>query len=184
LSTKQGHNETDIGLSMEAKAMRTRLVLLAAALLIALAMPGCSRHPSVAKLERLYFKNKTSLTNIVTMVHQDKALTRVAPGFTRPENPQTVGVSSNRVAEYRRLLRRAGITHGFESRVNDETIEFIVSTWGFSVSGSVKGLAYVKNPKSVKVVKDLKAVEGHPGGDVEAFQHIEGNWYIYFEYRR
>src|SRR5690242_6273965 len=104
---------------------------------------GAGDHPSSAKLLQQWHDHRAELEKLVKNFQADKELNRVAPDFTRPDDPFTIGVSPARIAEYRGLLQKAGVARGIEGYGDKDAITFIVSALGLSVSGSGKGIAYL-----------------------------------------
>lgn len=109
----------------------------------------------------------------------DKQLGRVAPHFTRPDDPSKIGVSSERIA--RMFLRSAGVTDGIEGYARKDEI-------CLSISGSAKGITWrTRPPESTKVLVDnldaylMKMFPGHHNS-FTAYQRVEGNWYLYYDY--
>ena len=122
---------------------------------------------------------------MVTMFQADKALSRIAPDFTRPDDPAKAGVTPARLGDYRSLFKKAGVGNGMEGYGYRDMIWFLVSSLGLSVSGSGKGIAYVQGTPDL-LVPDLDAhiAKAHAGHaeSFTAFQRIEGNWYLYYDY--
>ena len=146
---------------------------------------GAGDHPSSAKLIRQWRDHRAELELLVKNFQADKALNRVAPDFTRPDDPSTIGVSPVRIAEYRELLQKAQVSRGIEGYGNKDAITFVVSALGLSVSGSGKGIAYLEGePESL--VPDLDAYVSQALADhsrsFTAYQRIEDNWYLYYDY--
>ncbi len=132
--------------------------------------------PSDTALLNDFKRNEATLNQIVGMIKQDKGLERVDDTWTMPENPATVKVTEARLAAYRRLLQKAGISRGFD-RTNDE-IQFFNWTTGSAVSSDrTKGFAYLEHaPAQIR--------ESLDGCDREAavYRHIKGNWYLFYQF--
>jgi hypothetical protein len=146
---------------------------------------GAGDHPSSAKLLQQWHDHRAELQQLVTDFQKDKALNRVAPDFTRPDDPSTVGVSPARIADYRERLQKAEVSRGIEGYGDKDAITFIVSALGLSVSGSGKGIAYLEGDPEI-LVPDLdayvsKALADH-SRSFTAYQRLEGNWYLYYDY--
>jgi hypothetical protein len=146
---------------------------------------GASDHPSGAKLIQQWHDHRTVLDQLVKNFQADKALNRVAPDFTRPDDPSTIGVTPARIAEYRELLQKARVGKGIEGYGDKDAITFIVSALGLSVSGSGKGIAYLEGAPEI-LVPDLDAYVSQALADhsrsFTAFQRIDKNWYLYYDY--
>lgn len=115
------------------------------------------------------------------MFLEDKGLGRVAYDFTRPERPEEVGVTRERLADYRKLFGNLGLTAGVEGYDEKDMVWFHVSTYGLSVTGSSKGYAYLRERPKL-VVDNLDTYWSRDGKSFTAFRHIEGDWYLYFDY--
>jgi hypothetical protein len=140
-----------------------------------------SKHPSDASMAANFQSHKTEFEELLQMFKGDKGLGRVAYDFTRPANPGEVGVSPQRLVEYRRLFDRLKLSAGVEGYGDKDQVWFIASTQGLSVSGSSKGFAYLTKPPSLQVV-ELDGYRSADGKSFQAFRHIEGNWYLYLDY--
>ncbi len=163
-------------------------MLRLAALVISWVLVGCDNagdHPPSARLLQQWHDHHTELEQLVKMFQADKGLNRVAPDFTRPDDPATVGVAPTRIAEYRQLLQKAGVHSGVEGYGDKDSVTFIVSALGLSVSGSGKGFAYLEGTPE-GLVSDLDAHIAHAistrARSFTAYQHIEGDWYLYYDY--
>src|SRR5256885_8308584 len=94
--------------------MRFFLLLVAFAFLVFVA--GCNvllQPPSDRELLGNFERHETTLNQVVQMVKADKQLMRVDTDWTNPKDPQAIGVSSDRIEEYRVLLREAHVPRGF-----------------------------------------------------------------------
>jgi hypothetical protein len=145
-----------------------------AAMLFAAFAP--SAHPSDAALTAQLKSHRAELEELVGMAKKDPQLTRLGMDFTPPDDPGKIGVPPERLARYRELFRKAGITYGLHRA--GEAIFFIVHTEGWF---SGKGLLYQEeaNPDA-EVVADTDAAYGtHETRSNVTFQHqIEGPWWV------
>jgi len=123
------------------------------------------------------------MEELLKMIDEDKLLTRVAGDWTRPENPESIGISNERIASYQEQLKKGGIKHGFEAVQKDEVVYFILATSGLSISGYAMGIAYVRDDGNITVVENLDALPTPPP-EGEFFERIEGNWYMFYDIRR
>src|SRR5206468_3281445 len=82
-------------------------MISSAALVLVVALIGCG-HPSDARLLERFRQHRAELEQLVQMFTTDKGLGRVGSDFTRPENPGLVGITAQRVQEYRRLCAAVG----------------------------------------------------------------------------
>ena len=146
---------------------------------------GCfvagASHPTDAQLLDRFSLERATFESLLSMFREDRSLGRVAPDFTRPDDPATVGVSAQRVSEYRRLCKALGLQSGIEGYDGKSTIWFNASSTGLAVTGSGKGYAYVASAPDL-VVPSLDAFEPPDAQSFTAYRHIEGNWYLYLEY--
>ncbi len=134
-------------------------------------------HPPTSTLILNFQNHRAEFNQLLQMFLQDKSAERIAPAFTRPANAP----SPAELAEYRALFTRLGLQVGIEGYGEKRQVFFIASTFGLSVSGSGKGYAYcVERP--ALVVDDIDHYRSPDGKSFTAFQHIEGNWYLYFDY--
>lgn len=165
-----------------AKYVRLRICLITVVVITG----SCStKHPSDKDLLENFNKYRNELNQLAQMFLADRGLTRVAYDFTRPNNPETIGVTKDRIKQYRSLFSKldlsAGIDAGVDSPEKKKIIWFLSSTKGLSVSGSTKGYAYsVKSPELI--VENLDTYWSKDGRSFTAYKHIEGNWYVYFDF--
>jgi hypothetical protein len=114
------------------------------------------------------------------MVLTDKGLERVDEDWTSPENPQTLGISNQRIDEYRKLFRKVGVPRGFSAYGERNIIEFISSAQGLGISGSSKSYVYAKAPPNNQQ-ENLDEYRKNGEATYPVYKHIEGNWYLCFE---
>jgi hypothetical protein len=145
-------------------------------------LTGCSsKHPSDQSLLDNFQTHKAEFNQLLQMFLADKGLGRVAYDFTRPEHPENIGISSDRLQQYRKLFSRLGLSEGIEGYDEKELVWFHASAQGLSVTGSGKGYAYLTKPPPL-IVESLDNYWSKDGKSFTAFRHIEGNWYLYFDY--
>ena len=145
-------------------------------------MSGCSsKHPTDQSLIDNFQSHKSEFNQLLQMFRADRSLGRVAYDFTRPANPQDIGISQQRLAEYRALFDQLDLSAGIEGYDEKGLVWFHVSTQGLSVTGSGKGFAYLKESPPL-VVDSLDTYWSKDGRSFTAFRHLEGNWYLYFDY--
>ena len=121
--------------------MKRILPVLAVVVLVLAGGCGRSSHPSDAVLLQRFNQNEADFERLLTMLREDRQLQRVDDNWTRPSDPNSIGVSPERIAEYRRLFAKLGIPRGFYAFHDPERFTFLASTFGLSVSGSAKGYA-------------------------------------------
>ena len=164
--------------------LRAHLLLLLPAAILS-SCDWADEHPSSASLQKQWGDHRADLEKLVTMIKADKALQRVAPDFTRPENLTSAGIDAKRLDEYRRLFKHTGVKNGIESYGEKDMVWFHVSSLGLSVSGSGKGIAYVEGePEGIMPDLDAHILKAHKerARSFTAFQRLEGDWYLYYDY--
>src|SRR6478672_2627475 len=72
-------------------------------------------HKTDEELIANFESHKAEFNRMLQMINEDKVLERVDDNWTSPENPQTIGISQDRIEEYRRLFRRSGVPRGFSA---------------------------------------------------------------------
>ena len=172
-------------------------------LVAAFALTGClidekpGRHPTDAELLKRFRDHRAELEQLIRMFESDKGLGRVGSNFTRPENPAEVGISTERIEEYHRLCSAVGAANciegydaayyrlvgspewGLPAGEEKNPIWIHVSAIGLSISGSSKGFLYSRNPP-FEEVPDLD--RWMPESSGTRIRHIEGPWYLYYDY--
>lgn len=161
----------------------TKVFVLAACLALLSPQAGCSspNHPSDAALVENFRSHRSGFEQLLGMFVADRGLGRVAYDFTRPENAETVGVNGDRLRAYRELFDELGLSAGIEGYGEKDLVLFHASTYGLAVSGSSKGYAYLKERPAL-VVDDLDKYRSPDGRSFTAYRHVEGDWYLYFDY--
>jgi hypothetical protein len=134
-------------------------------------------HQPDAKMMANFQKHKQDFEQLRQMILQDKGLTRVDDDWTNPEDPKVLGVTPERIAQYRRIFGRLGIPRGFSADPERSRIEFIASAQGLSISGSMKSYVYSQHspPGLFDDLNNLPSKENSHG-----YRRIEGKWYLYF----
>ena len=163
---------------------RSQLILTLMCALAAFSLGGClfgSEHSTDEQMISNFQEHRSEFEQLLEMIRSDKGLLRVDDTWTLPEDPQTIGVSRDRINEYRNMFYRVGVPRGFSAPESRESIELIATTKGLSVTGSAKGYAWLAS-RPVVVVDDLDTYWSKDGKSFRAFRHIEGNWYLWFDY--
>ncbi|MGC4046021.1 MAG: hypothetical protein QM758_19695 [Armatimonas sp.] len=125
-----------------------------------------------------FAKNRTNFETLQQMATKDGELRRVDYDWTDPDNPEEISISAERIGLYRELCQKAGIPRGFNHYTQDLGIEFIYWGKGSAISDDyTKGFLYTTKPPK-PLHKTLNTHSMFENG----FRHIEGNWYIYYEY--
>jgi hypothetical protein len=157
---------------------------------------GCGGHPSDERLLDVFKDHRSKLEQLVRMFEADRGLGRVGEHFTRPEDPWTVGISFERVVEYRRLCAAVGAPgciEGFDATLEEfhgpvqglgparkDPIWIHVSSLSLSISRSAKGFLHSTAP-SFEVVANLD--DFVPPRSGTWLRHIDGPWYLYLDLR-
>lgn len=139
-------------------------------------------HKSDEELIANFQSHREEFNRLLQMVMEDKALSRVDINWTSPANPQAVGISRERVDEYRALFKKLGVPRGFNAFQARGVFEFIASAQGLSTGGSSKGYIYFKW-RPVHVVESLdeyRQLTDKPYS-YPVYRHIEGNWYLFYD---
>jgi hypothetical protein len=158
--------------------------LLVSLLLILSHLSACAsgaNHPADEALLSNFRSHRADFERLLQMFLADKGLGRVAPDFTRPDAPQSVGVAPERISEYRNLFKKLGLTAGIEGYEEKDHVWFHASTYGLAVTGSSKGYAHLKQRPAL-VVGSLDSYRHRDSRSFVVFRHIEGDWYLYFDY--
>jgi hypothetical protein len=138
--------------------------------------------PSDSAMLGHFERQQTTFESLVKMASADKGLARVDENWTMPANTQSVGVSRERLAAYRKLLRDAGTPRGFKALSDDAGYDFYFWLRGSAISDDVqKGFAYRTTPPP-GIVQALDGVHVEPGKYMVAYRHIRGSWYLFYEF--
>mgnify|MGYP000944811643 CR=1 FL=1 len=137
------------------------------------------RPPTDAMLRAHFERHRPALDRMVAMAGEDTRLLAVSEEATDPAEPEGYGVSAERVAAYRRLLREVGLPKGFFVREDRSGIDF--PHWEFGsgfTSVTIKGIAYSPEPPE-------RYIPPPRSGTREAFvsfRPLRDHWYIYDYY--
>jgi hypothetical protein len=138
---------------------------------------GAIPHKSDEALIANFKAHEAQFNQLLEMVLADKGLRRIDDDWTDPKDPQTIGVSSERIAVYRKIFRTLDIPRGFSSYQG--IVEFISSSQGLAVSGSSKCYTWLEKPPS-NLVDNIETYRAKPGASYPVFRHVQGNWYLVF----
>lgn len=144
---------------------------------------------------------KPALERLVGMVMTDGLVgldeplreARIAMDWTRPESLEALGISRERLDQYRSLMKDQGIALGLEAfrfRRKNVKIEFIVDSYGLAISGAAWGYMYTTNPDTLNgiEVRDIGRVVWSGGEnqstDRTFYQKVGTNWYVFLDVRR
>jgi hypothetical protein len=144
---------------------------------------GCgnqAKHESDDYLISNFKDHKKVFEQLRQMAQADTNLVRVSMQYTVPEDPETARVSRDRIAEYRKLFRRARCPVGLLSSTNRPGIWFLASAHGLLNRGSSKGYCYATRVPAV-IVSNTASYRPPNAEGFEVYRHIEGSWYLIFE---
>lgn len=137
-------------------------------------------HQSDEELIANFNSHKAEFEKLLAMVLEDKMLSRVDENYTEPSDAQAVGISQERIAEYRRLFRELGIARGFSAPDSRDYVEFISSSQGWVDSGSSKGYLYGTGQTQMALIDSLDKFSSQPRPRGSGRRRIEGKWSLYF----
>jgi len=138
--------------------------------------------PSDAAMLRHFDDHEGVLDTLAKMASADKGLDRVDQDWTMPADTRSVGVSSERLADYRRLLRDAGTPRGFQVSQGQDGIDFLFWLRGSAISDDTdKGFAYRTTPPP-STVQSLDGIRVDSRNALIAYRHIRGNWYLFYKF--
>lgn len=147
-----------------------------------------SRTPSDQKLLDNFSRHRDTFNQLVKMKQDDRVLYRLANNWTveneatPSNNPIVGGFKSNRLAKYQRLMNEAKVPGGLSSSEDGTEVDFTYWYWGSGISSSTnKGYAYLTVPPK-ETLPSLDGCQPDEKNGVEAYRHIEGPWYLYYEY--
>ena len=153
---------------------------------VLLSLLGCSQvsvHILDEEMIGSFDKHRALFEEMVSMVLEDEGLRRVDDNWTDPRDPGEAGVSLERIEKYRYMFRECNVSRGISAFHKDEKIQFIVTSRGLATGGSMKGYEYRIVPLSDQSL--VSSIDDHkppnPRGYV-IYKHIEGPWYLVYEY--
>ena len=151
--------------------------------------------PTDAAMLMQFHTHRAQFDELARMVQHDnphgtgsegKGLWRVDQDWTGPDKPETVGVSPARIADYRQKLRAAGVPRGFQTADKGE-IDFYCYLTGSAISDETdKSFAYLPKPPATLRASLDNCGPNNCGPDTvdgSVYRHIDGNWYLYYDYR-
>lgn len=138
--------------------------------------------PPDKELLENFQRHQATFNELAQMAQVDKGLNRVGDNWTSPGDPQKIGVSPTRINEYRRLLNDAGVPGGFQSAIEANEVEFYYWFTGSAISDDTeKGYAYLTKPPA-HLLKSLDQCQLDGDSGSESYRHIQGNWYLFYDY--
>lgn len=148
-------------------------------------LPGDIRHKSDAEMMDNFRAKEDRFEQLLDMVRHDEKLVgnkffRIDYDWTEPKELQPIGISDERVSEYRKLFVELGVPRGFNAYGKGDVYYFIASTQGLAVSGSSKSYVWRREPPEYLVNEDTKE-HVLKNETSRAYRHIHGQWYLSFE---
>jgi hypothetical protein len=160
------------------------VVALIASLLIVVSIS--SRPPKEAKIMRDFSAHRAEYEQLRNMFLTDKDLETVADwgviktGSLTTRKPPDGGVSVKRYQEYLALLKVIGAP-----RIDrlEEPLDVSIGVWGSGFAGVTRHveISWLEHEPS-NIVVSLDAFYRTPKPRSPAYEHIEGNWYIWADW--
>ena len=148
-------------------------------------LPNDISHKSDAEMIANFRAKEAQFEHLLQMVILDEKsvgdrLFRIDYDWTEPKDLEAIGISDERVAEYRRLFNELGVPRGFYAYGKGDVYYFIASSQGLAVSGSSKSYVWRREPPEYLVNEDIKE-HVLKNETSRAYRHIQGKWYLSFE---
>jgi hypothetical protein len=138
--------------------------------------------PSDASMLRFFERHYATFDTLVEMASADKGLDRVDQTWTMPADTTTVGVTLERLADYRRLLSEVDVSRGFQVAPDHSGFNFLFWLRGSAISDdTTKGFAYRTSPPPI-TVQTLDGIHPVSSDSFISYRHIQGNWYLFYEF--
>lgn len=156
------------------------LYVIFISVLLALGLSACSApRPSDAEIIARFQTNRAQIEKLMGMMRSDRVLTRVDDNWTDPADPEAVGISNERIAEYRSILHAIGFPRGFYYDPKSGRVRFLAWSVGLVTGGAAKSVVYSPSDVPIPLVDDLDTYQPPAGqGYVLAYRRIEGPWYL------
>jgi hypothetical protein len=114
------------------------------------------------------------------MIKEDRVLMAVRVERTLPEDVKRLGISDDRISDYRTLLRPLQIEYGMAVSEDRHTIELTTSARGLITHGSEKGYLYMERASdNDHLLPELDTLS--KSGVGSGLRRIEGNWYLFVD---
>ena len=140
---------------------------------------GCTSRQSTYRADEFlianFEANKSEFNTLLEMFRRDTGLIYFAHDHTIPEHPESVGISPERLEQYRHMFSQLGlIGMAADDRATGarDEIWFFTSIEGARPS-NFKHYEYVANPKK-GVIQDLDK----DGSKTNPYRHIANDWYL------
>ncbi|MDY0018976.1 MAG: hypothetical protein RBT47_03150 [Anaerolineae bacterium] len=135
------------------------------------------RHPTGQELVDVFYTHQEEFKTLHLMALEDEGLEWVSPVHTLPEDPEPLGITPQRVAEYRALFQELGLEKGVYSFDDKTSLTFIASELSW-----VKGYLYADRCPGTLVEDIDQAWNEYSTSETTSYafcQLIEGNWYLF-----
>jgi hypothetical protein len=133
-------------------------------LLVALLVAGCGTKPTDAALIQRFARDSSDYRRVVGMLAHDSAIGTIAPGFLwsidkpfHDASPADVGITNERLADYRRTLRRLGVAR--LDRWSGGRVMFGIWGSGFGGNTRHKGIAWIEGPAIADRYRHYKEIQ-------------------------
>ncbi|MEK7723474.1 MAG: hypothetical protein AAB336_03930 [Acidobacteriota bacterium] len=140
-------------------------------------------HKSDSSMIENFHNNKAEFEKLLLMIQEDEKkvgdrVFRIDKDWFKPKNLDELGISDERIGEYRKVFKQLDIRRGFYAYGKGDFYSFMSSAQGLAVSGSSKGYAWSKEPPKSLTESDLDEYHSQQNANDYIFRHIEGNWYL------
>jgi hypothetical protein len=175
-----------------------RSIFIAILTMTSLLCWGCGHHqPSDQSLEQRFYRQRSDLERLVTMMDEDRQMSRITPTFTwrqnniawpRPESEW--GISPNRWDDYRKIFSQARFDDGTTRR--EKSSDVLVGVWSRGIVPSGIGVSYLHcgqarngytptEPPCIEKGDSGAGMHDHSASYGYRYQKITEEWYIYEE---
>jgi hypothetical protein len=133
---------------------------------------------SEQSLRRDFETHREAFESLLRLIGEDSHLSVITPDFTRPaedapRSPHDAGVSNERWHQYRELLKEAGVSGGVSRWPSGEVL-FVMSTRGFTIGGTTRGIAY-----AATLPRRLATSLNEPHKDDIVYVPLGAGWYLF-----
>jgi len=158
---------------------KTRFLVSWITVTVFLMTAGCASKPSTYRADDSLIANfqahKAEFHALLDMFRADEGLIYFSRGSSDPKNPQSVGVSPERLEQYQQLFSKLGLdgmAAANRSTGSRDEVWFFTSIEGARPS-TFKHYAYVSKPAR-GVIQDLDK----EGSKTNPYRRIEDSWYL------
>jgi len=164
--------------------MARRYIITVIVCNIGLLLTACDRsHPSDERLLHVFHAELESFSKLHIMMTNDTGLHAVGKDWV---DPDSLGLSPSRIAEYRQLLGSVGCgSMGLRIYRYRPGYFLIASSRGLSVGGgSLKGYCFLPTPPPSSCIVSNLSVAFDPSrrDTYKIYRHITDSWYLFFEF--